>query len=115
MKVKSLSLSQYNDIVSVHSASLQRADNEVLPSLSACVGALRPQTRRVLSLLIEGHSNKEIAWRLSLRESTVKWHISNITKALGCRNRTQAALIAFCVARNLSSEAAKLKAIVGSE
>ncbi|MCC7253972.1 helix-turn-helix transcriptional regulator [Hyphomicrobium sp.] len=89
-------------------------EQEMLPTLSASVDALRPQTRRVLSLLVEGHSNKEIAWRLSLQESTVKSHITTITKALGCRNRTQAALIAFCVVCNLPSQAAKLRAIIDS-
>ncbi len=48
----------------------------------------------VLSLLSKGLSNKGIARRLNLSESTVKLHIAAILRALGVNNRTQAALVA---------------------
>jgi DNA-binding NarL/FixJ family response regulator len=44
--------------------------------------------------MIEGHSNKEIARKLGLLESTVKAHVKVILKKLSAQNRTQAALIA---------------------
>jgi PAS domain S-box-containing protein len=50
----------------------------------------------ILSLVAEGLSNAEIASRLYLTESTVKWHVRKILKALGVANRAQA------VARYLS-------------
>ena len=46
----------------------------------------------VLRLLIEGHSNKVIARALDLRESTIKHHVWHITRKLGAKNRTEAAL-----------------------
>jgi DNA-binding NarL/FixJ family response regulator len=44
----------------------------------------------VLSLLVEGHSNKEIARALDLQEITVKLHVRNIFRKLGARNRVEA-------------------------
>lgn len=44
----------------------------------------------VLALMGEGLSNAEIADRLFLGESTVKWHVRKILRALGAANRAQA-------------------------
>ncbi|HEX5984630.1 MAG TPA: PAS domain-containing protein, partial [Solirubrobacterales bacterium] len=44
----------------------------------------------ILSLVAEGLSNAEIASRLYLGESTVKWHVRKILRALGVANRAQA-------------------------
>jgi len=55
---------------------------------------LSARQRETLALMIEGHSNKEIARKLGLLESTVKAHIKVILKKLSAHNRTQAALIA---------------------
>ncbi len=55
-------------------------------------------TRReieVLKLLAEGLFNKEIAYKLSISEKTVKNHISNIFKKIGVFDRTQAAVYAI--------------------
>lgn len=60
-------------------------------------GPLRRLTERqrdVLTLLMKGQSNKEIARGLELLESTVKAHIREILKKLGATNRTQAVMIA---------------------
>lgn len=48
----------------------------------------------ILSMLCQGHSNKEITLRLGVAEVTVKTHISAIFRALGVVNRTQAVLAA---------------------
>lgn len=45
----------------------------------------------VLSFLVQGLSNREIAASLAVSETTVKTHVSNIMFKLGTRSRTQAA------------------------
>ncbi len=53
----------------------------------------------VLSLMIEGLNNPDIADRLFLSRSTVKYHINSIFNKLGVKNRSEA--IAFAVKNNL--------------
>ena len=48
----------------------------------------------VLSLLGEGLQNKVIAYRMNLKEGTVKVHVRHIMKKLNVTSRTQAALFA---------------------
>lgn len=57
---------------------------------------LSPRQLEILGLVAEGLSNAEIASRLYLTESTVKWHVRKILRALRVSNRAQA------VARYLS-------------
>lgn len=49
---------------------------------------------RVLELLAEGKTNREIGELLNVTEGTVKIHVSAIFKALGVGNRSQALLVA---------------------
>jgi two-component system, NarL family, nitrate/nitrite response regulator NarL len=55
---------------------------------------LTTRQREVLTLLAQGHSNKEIGLRLDLAEITVKTHVSAIFRTLNVANRTQAVLAA---------------------
>lgn len=55
---------------------------------------LSDRQRKVLKLLCDGKSNREIAAAFNLTEGTVKVHVSAILKALGALNRTQAVMIA---------------------
>lgn len=48
----------------------------------------------VLALLVEGLSNGEIAARLSISRSTIKFHVSSILGKLGANSRTEAVSIA---------------------
>lgn len=51
---------------------------------------LSPRERRVLDLLAEGRSNKEIARELGVSANTVKTHLANLYAKLGARRRTEA-------------------------
>jgi DNA-binding NarL/FixJ family response regulator len=61
---------------------------------AALVKALTKRQTEVLSLLVAGFSNKQIASELDIAEATIKMHITAIFRALGVTNRTQAALAA---------------------
>lgn len=53
-----------------------------------------PRERDILAALAQGESNKEIARKLELAESTVKIHVQNIFKKLNMSSRVQVALYA---------------------
>ena len=55
--------------------------------------SLTPAEVRVLRLIAEGNSNKEIAAQLSTSEDTVKGQVRNILSKLGAKDRTHAAMI----------------------
>ena len=61
---------------------------------NANIRALTDREVDVLALLEEGASNKTIARRLGLSDSTVRVHVRAILKKLQLQNRTQAALYA---------------------
>jgi PAS domain S-box-containing protein len=63
--------------------------------------SLSPRQIEILALVAEGLSNAEIASSLYLTESTVKWHVRKILRALRVANRAQA------VARYLSTDAVR--------
>lgn len=67
---------------------------------TACMGDLSPQERRLLPLVAEGRTNKEIAVALSLSDKTVKNYISNMYSKLGVTRRSQ---VATLYARTLPS------------
>jgi DNA-binding CsgD family transcriptional regulator/MFS family permease len=50
---------------------------------------LSDREREVFRMLILGWSNQEVAGKLHISESTVKFHVTNILKKTGCRNRTE--------------------------
>ena len=56
---------------------------------------LTPAELRVLRLIAQGNSNKEVAAQLSLTEETVKGQVRNILAKLGAKDRTHAAMIGF--------------------
>ena len=59
----------------------------------AAEDTLSPLEVRVLRLIADGNSNKEIAALLSVTEDSVKGHVRNILSKLGANDRTHAATI----------------------
>ena len=59
----------------------------------AAEDTLSPLEVRVLRLIAEGNSNKEIAAQLSVTEDSVKGQVRNILSKLGANDRTHAAMI----------------------
>ena len=55
---------------------------------------LTPRQAEVLSYVAEGMSNKQIAYKMSVSEATVKLHINALLRAVGATNRTQAVILA---------------------
>jgi DNA-binding NarL/FixJ family response regulator len=72
----------------------------VLERIRACppehddLHVLTPQQKRILDLVGEGLTNREIARRMLLSEKTVKNYVSSMLAKLGFTSRTQAAVFA---------------------
>ena len=56
--------------------------------------SLTPQERRILELITEGMTNRQIGETLFLAEKTVKNYVTSILSKLGMQRRTQAAVLA---------------------
>jgi DNA-binding NarL/FixJ family response regulator len=83
-------------IRSVH-AGRKRIPPEIAAALAehAADDALSSREIDVLRLIGEGNANKQIADKLSIAETTVKNHISNILSKLGANDRAHAVTIAL--------------------
>ncbi|WP_251308575.1 response regulator transcription factor, partial [Halomonas sp. NCCP-2165] len=55
---------------------------------------LTDKQREVLAHMVQGESNKMIAYRLAIAETTVKTHVSAILRKLKVSSRVQAILLA---------------------
>jgi len=64
-----------------------RSGQDVDPLLAT----LTPQERRILDLIAEGKTNRQIAAEMYLAEKTVKNYVSNLLDKLGMERRAQAA------------------------
>ena len=67
---------------------------EGAPSEPEELRRLTPQERRILELVAEGLTNRQIGERLFLAEKTVKNYMSTVLAKLGLESRTQAAVLA---------------------
>lgn len=55
---------------------------------------LSPREREVLALMVQGLNNPDIAARLVVGRSTIKFHVSSILGKLGVQSRTEAVALA---------------------
>ena len=62
------------------------------PQVDPRLASLTPQERRILDLIAEGYTNRQIAETMFLAEKTVKNYVSNLLAKLGMERRTQAAM-----------------------
>jgi two-component system response regulator DevR len=69
------------------------------PKAEDPLAALTDQERRILDLIGEGLTNRQIGERMFLAEKTVKNYVSNLLSKLGLQRRTQAAVLATEVRR----------------
>lgn len=65
---------------------------------------LTPQERRLLELIAEGLTNRQIGERMFLAEKTIKNYVSNLLAKLGMSRRTEAAVYAARLAERRSRD-----------
>lgn len=68
------------------------------------LSSLTPQERRILTLLTQGLTNREIGNLVALAEGTVKTYVTSVLAKLGVEHRTQAAVL---TSRSLRTEASE--------
>jgi DNA-binding NarL/FixJ family response regulator len=76
-----------------------RSGPEEDPRLASLTG----QERKILALIAEGQTNRQIAESLFLAEKTVKNYVSNLLAKLGMHRRTEAAVFATRLAERQAS------------
>ena len=64
------------------------------PEQDERLASLTPQERRLLELLADGLTNRDIAAQMNLAEKTVKNYVSNVLMKMGMQRRTEAAVYA---------------------
>ena len=75
------------------------------PKMDPRLASLTPQERRILDLVAEGYTNRQIADAMFLAEKTVKNYVSNLLAKLGVARRTQAATFAARLDERSAQEA----------
>ena len=70
------------------------------PKQDERLARLTDQERKILDLIAEGLTNRQIGERMFLAEKTVKNYVSNLLAKLGMERRTEAAVFATRLARS---------------
>ncbi|MBS3797121.1 response regulator transcription factor [Pseudoalteromonas sp. BDTF-M6] len=107
------------DVISEAIAQVIEGENWLPPQTEICTDVnseqaqfarnlekLTPQQYRVLSMIADGMLNKQIAYAMSIQETTIKQHVSAILKKLNVYNRTQAGILFKQMATVAESEEA---------
>lgn len=71
------------------------AGRAIDPSLLPSESPLTPREMEVLQLIVDGHSNPDIAEKLVITKATAKAHVHSILQKLCVDDRTQAAVLAM--------------------
>ncbi|MDE1164853.1 MAG: response regulator transcription factor [Pseudomonas sp.] len=82
------------DIIRTRSHTERRQPGESNVFNAELLQALTRKQLQVLERMTKGESNKQIAWHLTIAETTVKAHVSAILRKLNVHNRVQAILSA---------------------
>jgi DNA-binding NarL/FixJ family response regulator len=72
----------------------------------ARLSSLSPQERKVLDLIAQGRSNRQIAEEIFLAEKTVKNYVSSLLSKLGMQRRTEAGVYAAILAERAKASPA---------
>ena len=78
------------------------------PSAAPELSALTEQELKLLGLIAEGLTNRQIGDRMFLAEKTVKNYVSSILSKLGLQRRTQAAVLASKLLRDTDGREGKI-------
>lgn len=70
----------------------RRTDNQT----AAALVTLTRREKQIIRLVARGMSNKSVAQLLSISDATVHFHLKNIYRKLGVRNRTSATVFIVC-------------------
>ncbi|NLE43774.1 MAG: response regulator transcription factor [Chloroflexi bacterium] len=73
----------------------RRFGGDIISTAAEFLSPLSEREMEILELVIEGMSNKEIAYHLGISHQTVKNHMTAILSKLGVADRTQAAVYAL--------------------
>ena len=82
---------------------MERLRNRATPKDDP-LSALSEQERRILDLIGEGLTNRQISERMFLAEKTVKNYVSSVFSKLGLERRTQAAALVVRLAENAQAD-----------
>jgi DNA-binding NarL/FixJ family response regulator len=88
------------------------------PKVDPWLASLTPQERRILDLIAEGYTNRQIVDTMYLAEKTVKNYVSNLLAKLGMERRTQAAIFAARLSERSTQETRRprhLTAVAGTD
>ncbi|MDO6800953.1 LuxR C-terminal-related transcriptional regulator [Wenyingzhuangia sp. 1_MG-2023] len=77
-----------NEKIRIENESHSKSSEETLESFTKHY-KLSLREKEVMTLILKGNSNKHIAEKLFIQESTVKYHISNIFKKLNIKKRIE--------------------------
>jgi WD40 repeat protein/serine/threonine protein kinase len=81
---------RFEDALAVAAALRESARLDRNGRTADLVESLTLREQEILHAIIDGNTNQQIAQKLFLELSTVKWHINRIYKKLGVRSRVQA-------------------------